>query len=83
MNIFINYRRADSRYQVDRLYDELSRYLEEADQQLYMDIEATPLGVDYINYIQKKITEADVFLAVIGDEWLEIKEANSNKLRFV
>ena len=70
MNIFINYRRSDSQYQVDRLFEALSEYLESPDQQLYMDIEATPLGVDYINYIQSKIRESDVFLTVIGDEWL-------------
>ena len=81
MNIFINYRRADSQYQVDRLYEELSNYLEDAEQQLYMDIEATPLGIDYIDYIQKKITDTDVFLAVIGDEWLHIKDKESDELR--
>ncbi len=81
MNIFINYRRSDSQYQVDRLFEELSVYLEAPEEQLYMDIEATPLGVDYIDYIQKKIRESDVFLAVIGDEWLLTQDAKSGEPR--
>lgn len=81
MNIFINYRRADSAYQTDRLCELLSKYLQKPKKQLYMDIESTALGVDYIEVISEKISECDVMLTLIGEEWLTLQRPNTDVTR--
>jgi len=73
VNIFINYRRADSAEQAQRLFELLSRYLQKPEKQLYFDTETTPLGVDYGKLIADKIADCDVMLTLIGEHWLTVK----------
>jgi hypothetical protein len=45
----------------------LSSYSKE---KIFKDVDSIPLGVDFREYIDKIVSKADVFLAVIGPDWL-------------
>jgi hypothetical protein len=72
--IFINYRRDDAPFHVGRLRDTL-RYGEPdlpgfADNQIFMDIDTIQPGEDFGEAIRRAVEQSDVFLTVIGAQWL-------------
>ena len=66
--IFISYRRADSQYATDHIYEKLVAHFGPGS--VFMDIDAIPLGVNFRDYIDQQIATSDIVLAVIGDHWL-------------
>jgi uracil-DNA glycosylase family 4 len=70
--IFINYRRQDSEGHVGRLYDHLEEHFAKTD--IFMDVEALTPGVDFVEALEKAVTACEVFLAVIGPQWLDIAD---------
>jgi len=70
--IFINYRRDDSTGTAGRLHDRLAQSF--GRKNLFMDIDHIPPGVDFINYLNNQVAACDVFLAVIGPNWLDAKK---------
>lgn len=66
--IFISYRRSDSQYATDRIYDRLSSHF--GSDRVFMDIDNIPLGVNFREYIDQQISTSDIVLTVIGDHWL-------------
>lgn len=66
--IFINYRRQDSEGYVGRLYDHLSTRFKPDD--LFMDVDNIPPGVDFVAFLENAVSQCDIFLAVIGPHWL-------------
>jgi len=66
--IFINYRRQDSEGYVGRLYDHLSAHFEPSD--IFMDVEAMKPGVDFVKTLEEAVVACDVFIAIIGPQWL-------------
>jgi hypothetical protein len=75
--IFINYRRDDSSGTAGRLNDRLVRRF--GRQNLFMDVDNTPAGVDFVKYLDARVGACDVFLAVIGPNWLEAKDAGGRR----
>lgn len=67
--IFINYRRQDSEGHVGRLYDHLKTRFSASD--IFMDVEAMAPGVDFVDELEKAVSACEVFLAVIGTQWLD------------
>jgi hypothetical protein len=70
--VFLCYRRDDSaaftgRVQ-DRLVQEFGRDL------LFMDVDAIPLGVNFVTALHEAVAECEVLLAVIGPNWLEARD---------
>ena len=65
--IFINYRRQDSEGYVGRLYDHLLRHFEA--EQVFMDVDSIPMGVDFVTFLDEAVAQCDVLLAVIGPIW--------------
>ena len=66
-NIFISYRRADSRDSAGRIYDRLkSQFGESA---VFMDVEDIPKGLDFREQLQDRLQECQAVLAIIGDKW--------------
>jgi hypothetical protein len=64
MKIFISYRRADSKYVVDRIRDRLiEAYDEDA---VFRDLESIPLGKNFSDVLKEATTTCDVMLVVIG-----------------
>src|SRR5258705_8351424 len=44
-----------------------------------MDIDGVALGVDFVKVIEKKVSEYDVLIAVIGERWITSKDAQGNR----
>ena len=74
--IFISYRRADSQYATDRIYEKLSAQF--GADSVFMDIDDIPLGVNFREYIDQQVSTSDIVLAVIGDHWLTAADADGN-----
>lgn len=68
MNVFISYRRDDTKWPAKLLYSTLSQRL--GDQQVFLDIYSTPIGLDFREEISEWISQSDIFLALIGSRWL-------------
>lgn len=80
MKIFISYRRADSKYVVDRIRDRLiAAYGDDA---VFRDIESIPLGQNFSNVLDEATATCNVMLVVIGPQWAGITDAQGNKRLF-
>jgi len=80
MKIFISYRRADSKYVVDRIRDRLiDAYDEDA---VFRDLESIPLGQNFSDVLKAATTTCDVMLVVIGPQWTSITDDQGNKRLF-
>jgi TIR domain/PAN domain len=77
--IFINYRRDDSIGTAGRLHDRLAQAF--GRNNLFMDVDHIPAGVDFVEYLHSQVAACDVFLAVIGPNWLDAKD-DSGRRRF-
>ena len=75
--IFINYRREDSIGTAGRLFDRLAGSF--GRNNLFMDIDHIPAGVDFVDYLNGQVAACDVFLAVIGPNWLNIKDESGRR----
>ena len=71
-NIFINYRRDDSSGTAGRLYDRLVQTF--GRERLFMDVDHIPAGVDFVTYLNTQVGTCDIFLAIIGPNWLNAKD---------
>ncbi|MCW5516036.1 toll/interleukin-1 receptor domain-containing protein [Muriicola sp. Z0-33] len=76
-SIFITYRRSDSSSATGRIADRLQS--EFGSDKIFYDITAIPLGVDFRTFISNQLDKTEVFLVVIGDNWLETKDAEGNR----
>jgi hypothetical protein len=70
--IFISYRRDDSIGTAGRLHDRLAQAF--GRNNLFMDVEHVPAGVDFVDHLHSQVAACDVFLAVIGLNWLNAKD---------
>ncbi len=67
-SIFLSYRRDDSRDAVGRICDRLAKEL--GDENVFLDVDSIPLGVDFRRILRKEVSQCHVFIAVIGPAWL-------------
>jgi hypothetical protein len=66
--IVISYRRSDSSAITGRIFDHLTaRY---GDDSVFMDVDNIPIGIDFRSRIHEILLRSDVFIAVIGANWL-------------
>lgn len=75
--IFINYRRDDSMGMAGRLYDRLAQAFERSN--LFMDVDHIPAGVDFVNHLNNQVAACDVFIAVIGPNWLDARNEQGDR----
>jgi len=73
-DIFISYRRADSKEQADHLYNDLQR--EFGKDQVFMDTSSIHLGDPWPEKLDATLKSAQMVLIVIGPGWLEAKDEN-------
>lgn len=74
--IVISYRRDDSDGMAGRIRDRLiQRFGERA---IFMDIDSIPFGVDFRSQIASALTETDILIAVVGNDWLGV-QARANR----
>jgi hypothetical protein len=75
--IFISYRREETAYPAGWLYDRLvDRF---GDAQVFNDVESIAPGDDFIEVITSAVGSCDVLLALIGDQWLTITDADGRR----
>ncbi|MDF0665539.1 MAG: toll/interleukin-1 receptor domain-containing protein [Nitrospira sp.] len=70
--ILISYRREDSADVTGRIYD---RLIQVFPQSVFRDVDSIPLGVDFRTYLDEQVGKCDVFLAVIGPDWMGPKDS--------
>ena len=71
--IFISYRRGDSEGQARALSTELANYVGEGS--VFMDVDSVALGRDFRQSLHESLESCDTVLALIGVNWLDIKDA--------
>ncbi len=70
--VFISYRRSDSGPRVGRLHDRLVARL--GAERVFLDVESIPAGEDFDRFIADSLSKVDIVLAVIGPQWLELRD---------
>jgi hypothetical protein len=70
--IFISYRRSDSADIAGRIYDRLVGMF--GKEPIFKDVDSIPLGIDFKEYLDQKVGECDVLLAIIGDRWIDASD---------
>ena len=70
--VFISYRREDTAPYAGRIYDRLIQQFGVAN--VFMDIDSLEPGVDFVEELQRTLASCDVFLAVIGKQWLNTND---------
>jgi formylglycine-generating enzyme required for sulfatase activity len=67
--ILISYRREDSADITGRIYDRLiEQFGRDA---VFKDVDSIPFGVDFRIYLDAQVAKCEVFLAVIGRDWMK------------
>jgi hypothetical protein len=75
--VFLSYRREDASGHAGRLYDLLAaRY---GGAQVFMDIDAIPLGSEFRETINRAVASCDVLIALIGRDWLDARDADGRR----
>jgi hypothetical protein len=75
--VFISYRRSDSADIAGRIYDRLKEHF--GQENIFKDVDSIPLGVDFKEYLGRKVSECRVLLAVIGDSWVDARDSSGKK----
>ena len=76
-NIFISYRKDDSKWNTQLLYDRLSHYFPA--RFLFKDFNTIKAGEDYRKVINEALKKCHVLLVVIGKNWLASKDENGQQ----
>ena len=75
--IFISYRRDDSAYVAQRIYSELIDHF--GSESVIFDVDTIPFGTDFRKYLNNEVGKCDIFLTVIGNQWMDILEQRLNE----
>ncbi len=75
--IFISYRRADSAGYAGRIYDRLTAHFGE--DTVFMDVDTIEAGLDFVKVLQDAVQSCDVLVALIGRNWLDIKDETGKR----
>ena len=75
--IFISYRRQDSGAFTGRIYDQLKQHFGERN--VFRDVYNIPAGSDFREVLNKEVAQCDIFLAMIGRQWVGITDAQGRQ----
>src|ERR1019366_7222492 len=68
--LFISYRREDTEGLTGRIYDRLlGRFGRES---VFIDVDTIPYGVDFVDHLAAAVSQCDILLAVMGEQWLNV-----------
>ena len=65
--IILSYRRDDTGAIAGRIFDRLVGHY--GADQVFMDIDSIPFGLDFREHIQETLKRCDVLLAIVGKNW--------------
>jgi hypothetical protein len=71
LQVFICYRRDDSAYAANAIYNRLLQELEGAE--VFFDVQTIPPGKDFRTFLQDAVARCDVLLVIIGINWVDIR----------
>jgi hypothetical protein len=66
--IFISYRRSDTKQVAGRIFDRLINAFSEDD--IIFDVDATPMGMNFRDFIMNSISDSAAVLALVGEKWV-------------
>lgn len=75
--IFVSYRRDDAGGHAGRIHERLRRYF--GNSLIFIDIEDIPPGQNFVEVLDNRIRSCDVFVVVIGNNWLTIKDRSGRR----
>ncbi|RLE44942.1 hypothetical protein DRJ25_06220 [Candidatus Woesearchaeota archaeon] len=78
IKVFLSYRRKDSAAFTGRLHERLIGKLS-TDGSVFFDIEEINLGEKFPERIQDALQKSNIFIPVIGDEWLHITDSDNKR----
>jgi hypothetical protein len=78
LKLYISYRRSDSSGAAGRLSDILSEAF--GAENMFMDVETIAPGTDFVAAIRQEIQFVDVFLVLIGPQWLARNEEGRRRI---
>lgn len=68
--LFISYRREDSEGLTGRIYDRLVAHF--GKEEVFIDVDTIPFGVDFVDHLSAAVSQCDILLAMIGEQWLDV-----------
>ena len=74
MRVFVSYRRQDARHVAGRLADRLVERF-----QVFMDMDTIEPGTDFTDVIRQAVKDCDVFLSVIGPQWMAVQAEDGQR----
>ena len=77
VRIFISYRREDAAGYASRLYDALAARF--GDDQVFIDVDAIEPGVDFAEVLEQAVGSSDVFISLIGRDWLTVSDSRGRR----
>ena len=75
--IFVSYRRSDSADFAGRIADFFAYNY--PDTALFFDVVAIEPGEDFTAAIRRRVESSEVVLVIIGETWLDVRDANGNR----
>lgn len=75
--IFISYRREDSEFVVQHIHEELKKRFGQAS--VFLDVYSITPGDNFVKRLEEAVSQSDVLLAVIGENWLDAKYSEGPK----
>ena len=75
--IFINYRKQDSEWKTETFYKELLNHFDQ--KSIFKDFTTIKPGEDFTVAINKGLNNCNVFLVIIGKDWLDIKNSSGKR----
>ncbi|MEM9164630.1 MAG: toll/interleukin-1 receptor domain-containing protein [Cyanobacteria bacterium P01_F01_bin.4] len=75
--IFISYRRSDSISEAGRIYDSLSAHFDQ--ECVFKDVFDIPYGVDFVEHLDRAVSQCQVLVAVIGNTWVDVTNAERKR----
>lgn len=71
--IFISYRRSDSEFVADAIYNEMQKHF--GQRNVFLDVGDIPYGIDFRYYLDAQLQKHDVILVLIGPDWADSMKA--------
>ena len=77
--VFISYRRDEAKWQARDIHRALCRTI--SSDQVFMDVDAIPLGANFPKILKDRVDECDVLLALIGPGWVDASDPKTKRRR--
>jgi TIR domain len=77
--VFISYRREDSKWPARQIYEAFLRHM--PSEQVFIDIDSTPPGADFVRILENQVGEGAIVLALIGPGWIGTTDPKTGRRR--